>query len=166
MTTTSDVLWGALAIGVVTGMRSMLAPTLVSQALAERADLDSVGEPARTLAARPVRQYLLPLAAAELLGDKLPFAPDRTLAPSMLVRALSGGVSAAALAGVRRQPRLLPALIGATAACVAARVAIALRKRYAADTWINAGLGLAEDGIAFSLGNAGLRRALQEPLRP
>ncbi len=84
----------------------------------------------------------------------------------MLVRALSGGLSAAALAGARRQPRLLPAMIGATAACVAARVAIGLRKRYAADTWINAGLGLAEDGIALSLSHAGLRRALKEPPRP
>ncbi len=166
MTTARNVLWGALAIGVVTGMRSMLAPTLVSRALAERADLDEACEPARTLASQPVRQYLLPLATGELLGDKLPFAPDRTIAPSMLVRALSGGVSAAALAGARRQPRLLPAVIGATAACVAARVAIGLRKRYAADTWINAGLGLAEDGIALSLGHAGLRRALQEPPRP
>jgi len=166
MTTARNVLWGALAIGVVTGMRSMLAPTLVSRALAERADLDEACEPARTLPTHPLRQYLVPLAAAELLGDKLPFAPDRTIAPSMLVRALSGGVSAAALAGARRQPRLLPALIGATAACVAARAAIALRKRYAADTWINAGLGLAEDGIALSLANAGLQRALQESARP
>ncbi len=162
MTTASNVLWGALAIGVVTGMRSMLAPTLVSRALAERADLDGAGEPARTLASQPVRQYLLPLAAGELLGDKLPFAPDRTLAPSMLVRALSGGVSAAALAGARQQPRLLPALIGATAACVAAKVAIDLRRRYASSVWLNAGLGLAEDCMAVSLANTGLRRALQD----
>ena len=62
MTTARNVLWGALAIGVVTGMRSMLAPTLVSRALAERADLDEACEPARTLASQPVRQYLLPLA--------------------------------------------------------------------------------------------------------
>ncbi len=32
MTTASNLLWGALAIGVVTGMRSMLAPAMVSRA--------------------------------------------------------------------------------------------------------------------------------------
>jgi uncharacterized membrane protein len=162
MTTASNVLWGALAIGVVTGMRSMLAPAMVGGALAERADIAGADEPARTLASSRVRQYVIPLAVGELLGDKLPFAPDRTIAPSMLVRALSGGVSAAALAGARRQPRLLPALIGATAACVAARVATDLRRRYASDAWLNAGLGLAEDCMAVSLANAGLHRALRE----
>lgn len=162
MTTASNLLWGALAIGVVTGMRSMLAPTLVSGALAGREDIASADEPAPTLASSRVRQYGIPLAAAELLGDKLPFAPDRTIAPSMLVRALSGGISAAALAGAQRQPRLLPALIGATAACVAAKVAIDLRKGYARNAWLNAGLGLAEDCLAFSLARAGLRRALRD----
>jgi uncharacterized membrane protein len=162
MTTDSNLLWGALAIGVVTGMRSMLAPTMVGRTLAERTDIEGAGEPARTLASHQVRHYLMPLAVGELLGDKMPFAPDRTIAPSILVRALSGGVSAAALAGARRKPILLPALIGATAACIAAKVAIDLRKRYATDAWLNAGLGLAEDCIAVSLGNAGVRRALRE----
>ncbi|MGM3422170.1 DUF4126 domain-containing protein [Pseudomonas sp. MS15a(2019)] len=162
MTTTSNLLWGALAIGVVTGMRSMLAPTMVSQALADRADIEGAGEPARTLASRQVRRYVMPLAAGELFGDKMPFAPDRTIAPSLLVRALSGGISAAALAGARRQPILLPALIGSSAACLAAKLAIDLRKRYGTNAWVNAGLGLAEDCLAVSLGNAGLRRALQD----
>ncbi len=102
----------------------------------------------------------MPLAAAELLGDKMPFAPDRTIAPSMLVRAFSGGTSAAALAAARRQPVLVPALIGATAACVASKVAIDLRKRYRTNDLVNAALGFTEDCLAFTLGRAGLRRAL------
>ena len=155
MTTARNVLWGALAIGVVTGMRSMLAPTLVSRALAERADLDGAGESARTPPSPPPRQNPPPPPPATHL-------PENTLAPSMLVRALSGGVSAAALAGARQQPRLLSTLIGATAACVAAKVAIDLRRRYASNAWLNAGLGLAEDCMAVSLANTGLRRALQD----
>lgn len=160
MTTASNLLWGALAIGVVTGMRSMLAPAMVSRALADRPDIGEADEPARTLSSHRTRQFLMPLAAAELLGDKMPFAPDRTIAPSILVRALSGGASAAALAATRRQPVLVPALIGATAACVAAKVAIGLRKRYRTNDLVNAALGLTEDCLAFSLGRAGLRRAL------
>ncbi|EWC39059.1 hypothetical protein [Stutzerimonas stutzeri] len=33
MSTSSNLFWAALAIGAVTGMRSLLAPTMVSRAL-------------------------------------------------------------------------------------------------------------------------------------
>ena len=157
---TRNLLLGALALGLVTGMRSTLAPTLVSRALAERDDLDQVDEPARTLGAERTRQILMPLAAGELLGDKMPFAPDRTIAPSMLFRALSGGVTAAALAGVRREPIWLPAMVGATAALVASKIGLALRKPHQPHALTNAALGLAEDSLALTLGHAGIRQAL------
>jgi len=162
MTNSSSLLWGALALGLVTGMRSMLAPTLTSRALAARDDIEDANEPARTLAAHRTRQFLLPLAAGELLGDKMTFAPDRTILPSMAFRALSGGVTAAALASARREPIGLPMLIGATAALVASQVGLSLRKPYQTEPLANAGLGLAEDCLALAMGNAGLRCALGE----
>ncbi|QGZ29219.1 DUF4126 domain-containing protein [Stutzerimonas stutzeri] len=165
MTLSSNLFWGALALGVVTGMRSMLAPTMVSRALAVRDDRDHLDEPARTLGLRRARQFLVPLAASELLGDKLPFAPDRTIPPSMLVRALSGAVSAAALANARRESVWLPALIGASAACVSAKIGLDLRKRYgSAGGMRNAALGLTEDALALAIGTAGLKRTL-DPAR-
>lgn len=159
---TRNLLLGALALGLVTGMRSTLAPTLVSRALAERDDLDQADEPARTLGAERTRQILMPLAAGELLGDKMPFAPDRTIAPSMLFRALSGGVTAAALAGVRREPIWLPAMVGASAALLASKIGLALRKPYQPHALTNAALGLAEDSLALTLGRAGIHHALGE----
>ncbi len=120
MSTSSNLLWAALAIGAVTGMRSMLAPTLVSRALSERDDLAGAG--GRATADVGHRADLSANARdQQMIGDKMPFAPDRTIVPSMMFRALSGGVSAAALAGVRREPVLVPALLGATAALVASR---------------------------------------------
>ena len=162
MMTSRDILWGALALGVVTGMRSMLAPTLVSRALASRDDIDGADEPARTLSSHRARQFLVPMAASEILGDKMPFAPDRTIVPSMMFRALSGGVTAAALASARREPVWLPALIGATAALVASEVGLKLRKPYQSNALTNAALGLAEDCVALSIGRAGIARALGE----
>lgn len=158
---TSNLLWGALALGMVTGMRSMLAPTMVSRALASR-DIDDADEPARTLASHRAQQFLLPMAAAELLGDKMPFAPDRTIVPSMIFRALSGGVTAAALASARREPVWLPALLGATAALVASEIGLRLRKPYQSNTLANAALGLTEDCVALTVGSAGIRQALGE----
>jgi uncharacterized membrane protein len=160
MTISSNLFWGALALGLVTGMRSTLAPTMTSRALAARDDIEDADEPARTLASHRAQQILLPMAAAELLGDKMPFAPDRTIVPSMMFRALSGGVTAAALASMRREPLLLPALIGATAALVSSKVGLSMRKPYQPQPLVNAALGLAEDGLALTIGNAGLRRAL------
>src|SRR3546814_16487135 len=116
MSTSSNLLGAALAIGAVTGMRSRLAPTLVSRALSERDDLAGAGEAAQLLTSDTAQTFLPTLAASEMIGDKMPFAPDRTIVPSMMFRALSGGVSAAALAGVRREPALVPALPGATRA--------------------------------------------------
>ncbi|TWI55030.1 putative membrane protein [Pseudomonas duriflava] len=161
MTIARDLLWGALALGTVTGMRSMLAPTLVSRALAEHPHIDQMGEPARTLAMPRTRHLLTPLAASELIGDKLPFAPDRTISASMAVRAVSGGLTAAALASARRQPILLPALLGAVAACASASIGLRLRKRYGrSGALANAALGSLEDCLAVTIGNAGLRRAI------
>lgn len=162
MTTSSNLLWGALALGLVTGMRSMLAPTMVSRALATRDDIDEADEPARTLASHRAQLFLMPMAAGELLGDKMPFAPDRTILPSMMFRALSGGVTAAALAGARREPIWLPALVGASAALVASEIGLKLRKPYQSNALANAALGLAEDCVALTIGSAGIRRALSE----
>ncbi|GAB2800666.1 hypothetical protein GCM10027040_30350 [Halomonas shantousis] len=161
MARSSNLLRGALALGIVTGMRSMLAPTMTSRALAERPDVQDMDEPARTLASPRTRYVLMPLAAGEILGDKMPFAPDRTIGASMLVRAVSGGMTAAALARVQRQPILLPVLVGATAACVSSEIGIRLRKRYGSSSaFANAALGLTEDCLALAIGSAGLRRVM------
>ena len=161
MRPSSNLLLAALALGVVTGMRSMLAPAMTGRALAARDDLDDADQPAPMLASRGAQRFFVPMSAAEMLGDKMPFAPDRTIAPSMLVRALSGGVTAAALAGARREPVWLPALIGASAALIASEIGLGLRKRYGSSSGLaNAALGFVEDGLALTLANAGLRQAL------
>ena len=160
MTTSSNLFWAALAIGAVTGMRSMLAPTMVSRALSERDDLDGAGEAAQLLTADTAQTFLPVLAASEMIGDKMPFAPDRTIVPSMMFPALSGGVSAAALARVRRESMLVPALLGATAALIASKVGLSLRKPYQPRPLVNAALGAVEEGLALTVGRAGLRRAL------
>lgn len=162
MSISSNLFWGALALGAVTGMRSMLAPAMVSRALAARDDMDEAGEPAGTLASRGAQRFLLPMAAAELLGDKMPFAPDRTIVPSMMFRALSGGVTAAALASARREPVWMPALVGATAALLASEIGLRLRKPYQDNPLLNAALGVTEDCVALTLGSAGIQHALAD----
>jgi len=123
------------------------------------------GRPRNLLTSDTAQTFLPTLAASEMIGDKLPFAPDRTIVPSMMFRALSGGVSAAALAGVRREPMLVPALLGATAALVAAKIGLSLRKPYQPRPLVNAALGAVEECLALTVGRAGLRRALGDGRR-
>lgn len=71
----------AVLIGIVAGLRSMIAPTAVAYA-------------------RGSWLWMLFgfLAIAELIGDKMPRAPRRTIPPLIVLRCVSGGASAYFLA--------------------------------------------------------------------
>jgi len=66
---------------------------------------------------------------------------------------------------VRREPVLVPALLGATAALVAAKIGLSLRKPYQPRPLVNAALGAVEECLALAIGRAGLRRALGKSRR-
>ncbi|TCZ53910.1 hypothetical protein EXY23_24115 [Roseicella aquatilis] len=85
-------LWPSFGIGVVTGMRSMTALAALTWAA-------SLGRTRlRGIPAGAEARGLATLAAlAEMAGDKMPFAPDRRIVPSLLVRLGVGAVGGAAL---------------------------------------------------------------------
>jgi uncharacterized membrane protein len=72
----------AVLIGIVAGLRSMIAPTAVAYA---RGSLWWI--------------LFAALAVAELIGDKLPKSPARTIPAALLVRCVAGGASAYFLLG-------------------------------------------------------------------
>lgn len=155
MPVSNAVLLRSLGLGAVAGMRSMMAPTLVSRALGAGAAARPDREPARSLASRTARRVLPLLAAGELVADKLPMTPDRTLPRSVAVRVLSGALAGAALAASRRQSAGTTAVAGGAAALASTfamlRLRTAVARRLAVpDVWV----GLAEDGLALALGRA------------
>lgn len=89
----------------------------------------------------------LALAAGELLGDKLPSAPDRIIAPGMAARIVTGAIAGAALAP--RDDRVVAATLGAAGAVGAAYLTFDLRKasmrRHGQMT-----TGLVEDAIVIA----------------
>ena len=88
----------SLLIGVVAGLRSMTAPAVTSRTLA-RSEFDEMGpEWMRTLSRPATARWLAFAAAGELLVDKLPIAPNRTVPPSLLWRIASGALCGAAVA--------------------------------------------------------------------
>lgn len=95
------------------------------------------------------------LMAAELVADKLPFAPNRTAVGPLLGRAVAGGIAGAVVFCVRKRPALVGSLLGAAAAVGAAYGAFALRKQAARKLNIpDTVVALAEDAIVGAVGLA------------
>jgi uncharacterized membrane protein len=118
---------GAAVIGAVAGLRSMTAPALVSHLV--KSAVDGEGSKLGFLNSMVSMRTTLVLALGELVADKLPFLPARTNPPSLAVRAISGGLSGAALCSAKKRSWFAGALIGAGAAVGAAYGAYELRKR-------------------------------------
>jgi len=149
---TGPGLWASLGIGVLTGMRSMSALAALTWAASlghTRIGWIPSGPGARGLATAA--------ALAEMAGDKMPFAPDRRIVPSFLVRLALGAVGGAALAGRGASPMegAVTGLTGAVAGTALGRAARGGTTRSAGD-WARA---LTEDALAASLAVALVRSA-------
>jgi uncharacterized membrane protein len=124
----------SFGIGLTCGLRSMTGPAVVSWRARE-----------------PARLAFAALAAGELIADKLPATPPRTIPPALIFRAVSGGYCGRRVAPPHDDSaRLNGALAGAAGAVAGAYVGMALRS--ALGKW--SGLpdplvALAEDGVAI-----------------
>ena len=140
-----------LGIGLVAGMRSMLAPAVVSWAA--YFGWLPLGESSLHFMASPISVALFSLLAlGELMADKLPFIPRRTEAGPLVVRLLSGGLSGACLSAASTQTWMIGAAAGAIGAVIGAFAAYHLRRRLTVGAGMKDFLvALPEDLIAIAL---------------
>ncbi len=146
----SHLVWRALGLGAIAGMRSMAAPAALSRAV-ERGDVGGLERtPFAALGSPEVTRALRLLEIGELLVDKLPVAPSRTSPPPLLGRMASGAFVGSALfvSGGRRA--VTGGVLGAASALMGAYIGERLR------LWTAEKLGapgrvvaLVEDGIAL-----------------
>jgi uncharacterized membrane protein len=124
-----------LALGAASGLRSMAAPWRVSRG------------PARVLFALA--------AAGEMVGDKLPFAPDRIGPGPLLGRLTLGGGAAAVLASRRGSAPLAGAALGAAGAVLGAHAGFYARRALTRGASLpDVPIALCEDALAFALADA------------
>ena len=107
----NDTLTGAAALGAVAGLRSMMAPALLSQA-ARTGSIALEGTQFEFLSTQRAADIATGAAVLELVGDKLPFTPDRTSPLPLIARAASGAMVGAALCAARNKDLLPGALVG------------------------------------------------------
>ena len=144
--------WTSFGIGFVAGLRTMTAcAALTAAASSGRTRLAWI--PSGPAA----RRGAMGLALAEMAGDKMPFAPDRRILPSIAVRLLIGAVGGAALAGRNAAPFSGP-LLGMAGAVAGTHLG---RRARGATTRSLGGVarGLTEDAVAAGLAVALVRGA-------
>jgi uncharacterized membrane protein len=156
----------ALAVGAVSGMRTLLMPALISLSAREHEVEARFGpDSRRLLGSRSVTRILSLAAVGEMIGDKLPFTPNRTEPLSLAARAVSGALSAAILASWQGRPAGPPAVLAAASAITAAHLMMRLRNeasRELPDPLVAA----AEDCLAFALGTALVVYAIRDQTTP
>lgn len=123
-------------MGAVCGLRTFTGPALIAG-------------PAH-------RNVLALLAAGELIADKLPFMPNRTDAPGLAARFISGAICGMAIARRRkRSERILSGIVGGTAAVAAAYAGYRYRRHVKLPPLVAA---LVEDAVAVGAGTAVVAR--------
>lgn len=135
-----------LLIGLVAGARAMTPLAMIS--LARRTH--RIGPPPGPvrLDRSTVMGGLVALALAELAGDKWREAPDRTVAPGLAARLVTGALAGAALSPPRR--RIAGAALASATAGVSSYATLGLRR--AASRAIGpARSGLVEDLLVLAL---------------
>ena len=142
-------------IGGVSGLRTMTGIALV--ALGAQSGwphlgwLHLAGTPLRFLSL-PVSMYVfVALAIGELIGDKLPIPPRIQPGP-LVARAVFGGLCASALGIAAGESWIVPALMGAVAALVAAYAGYWMRRTITSRGVPDLPVALGEDTVAILIG--------------
>lgn len=143
----------AFGLGVVAGMRSLVAPALLSHKLVRTVPVKEPSEPIHYLAQPPASMILKALAGGEILGDKIPNVPDRTIPVEFGARVASGATCGAFLAQIEGEAIPVGAIVGGLGTVVGTLAFFHLRQ------WLDNELGLpdpvvalAEDALAIGLG--------------
>jgi len=141
----------AIGIGIVAGLRALLAPAIVAWAV-HIGLLSLHGSPLEFMGSTTAVAIFTIIAIGELIGDKLPQTPKRTALPSLLVRILMGGLCGATLCAAAGESLLPGALSGATGALLGAFAGYEIRKRLVTSLHIkDLFVAICEDLIAIVL---------------
>lgn len=143
----------AFQIGIIAGMRSMMAPAFVSYKLSHTPEKPLADSKLHFLVSSKATMALELMAGGELIGDKLPSAPDRIAQPQIWGRIASGALCGAALTEANKQSVGYGAILGALGAAAGSFAFFHLRhwlthEKDVPDTLV----ALAEDALAIGAG--------------
>lgn len=138
----------AFGIGVVAGLRSLLAPAVLTWTAQKRFVDRSF--PLASIVSRPVSKKMVKLAAGELLADKLPFTPNRISPGPLVLRIASGAACGAAVSFLAQESAKEGALLGGAGALTGAFGGYYARRSFSRNH-PDFAVALVEDALAVAL---------------
>ncbi|HTK21213.1 MAG TPA: DUF4126 family protein [Mucilaginibacter sp.] len=151
----SRSLWQSMALGLIAGLRSVSAGAVASHILKQEKPTEDSNKFKRFMHSDGFNTALNVMAVGELIADKLPFVPARTMPAGLAARVLSGGISSAAISKTNGENVILYAVLGSALAAGATYAFYHLRKAAGSRTGIADPLiALAEDAIVAGVGFA------------
>jgi uncharacterized membrane protein len=118
----------SIGIGIVAGLRSLLAPAIVAWA-AHIGWLNLHESPLAFMGSTPAVVIFTVIAIGELVGDKMPQTPRRTALPSLLARIVTGGLCGATLCAAAAESLWVGAVSGAIGSVIGAFAGYEIRRR-------------------------------------
>ena len=141
----------ALGIGIVAGLRSMLAPAAVAWAV-WLGWLPVHGSPFAFMESTVALAGFSIAALGELAADLLPFVPRRTTLAPLVARMVSGGFCGACLCASANRSLAIGAVLGAIGAVIGAFAGYEIRKRLVTKLNLkDVFVALSEDAIAIAM---------------
>ena len=144
-------------LGSLSGMRSLSGLALVAYMLSRKPSkrLQDSHLPIKYIQTRAASHVLAGMAFSELLGDKLPTAPNRIVAPLLAGRFAMGGLTGATLFKTKGNSVFSGALLAGACAVAAAYTSFYLRKAATGPGKLsNFTAGFIEDLLVYSVGAA------------
>ncbi len=139
----------ALCLGVVSGLRAVTSPAVVSWA-ARKGVLPLAGTHLASLGYAATPWILTVLALGEIVNDKLPGTPSRKIPPQVAGRVVSGALVGAAI-GIVANALLWCLLAGVVGALIGTYGGAAVRARLAKAFGRDLPAALLEDAVAILL---------------
>ncbi|MGZ3872606.1 MAG: DUF4126 family protein [Mucilaginibacter sp.] len=148
--TISKPFWQVFGLGVLAGMRATSAPAVASHILSHHHSQRLANSPLKFMQLRSVALGMKILAGGELIGDKLPGAPNRINVTGIAARCLSGSLAGASIYKASGKNALTGAVIGSMIALGATYGSFYLRKAAVDKTHIlDPFVGALEDALVL-----------------
>jgi len=154
-TKSSRSFWQSMALGLIAGMRCTSAGAIASHISRRTESKKDDNKYIKFMHSDGFNTALNVMVVGELIADKLPFVPARTMPAGLAARILSGGISSAAVSKTNGRNVALYAILGSAVAAGATYAFYHLRKAAGNKTGIADPLiALVEDAIVVGVGLA------------
>jgi len=143
----------AAGLGAIAGMRTFYAPAVASHLYRRHPSKYLRNSPLAFMQSTTASKVFKVLAGGELVGDKLPTAPNRIAAPGLTGRIISGILVGSVTYEAHGKQPLIGGLIGGVAAAASTFGCFFLRKFVVKNTRIpDPYIGAVEDALVIGAG--------------